>query len=119
LHIGIALDAGRVSLDLNVNGPADPRVIDPVTLGTDLGPGELPEYGEVLRSIFEANPILSVRGDMAVDCWRIIEPVLRAWKDDQVPLQAYPAGSHGPEGWPLPGVSPTPPRVPSAQPVVA
>jgi glucose-6-phosphate 1-dehydrogenase len=119
LHIGIALDAGRLSLDLNVNGPADPTVIDPVTLGTDLGPGDLPEYGQVLKSIFDANPILSVRGDMAVDCWRIIEPVLRAWKDDQVPLQEYPAGSHGPEGWPLSGVSPTPPCVRGARPVTA
>jgi glucose-6-phosphate 1-dehydrogenase len=32
LHIGIALEAGRLSIDLNVNGPGDPREIDPVTL---------------------------------------------------------------------------------------
>jgi glucose-6-phosphate 1-dehydrogenase len=108
LHIGIALDAGRVDLDLNVNGPGDPRSIDPVTLGTDLGPGELHEYGEVLKAIFAADPILSVRGDMAVDCWRIIEPVLRAWGSNRVPLQEYAAGSTGPDGWPLSGTSPTP-----------
>ena len=100
LHISLALDSGPLSIDLNVNGPGDPRVIDTVTLATDLGPGELPEYGEVLKSIFDADPILSVRGDMAVDCWRIVEPVLNAWRNDQVPLQEYHAGSTGPDGWP-------------------
>jgi glucose-6-phosphate 1-dehydrogenase len=107
LHISIALDAGRVSVDLNVNGPGDPRVIDPATLATDVGPGELHEYGEVLKSIFEADPILSVRGDMAVDCWRIVDRVLDAWRDGQAPLQEYPAGSSGPDGWPLSGKAPT------------
>ena len=108
LHIGIALDAGRLDVDLNVNGPGDPRVLDAVTLGTDLGPGELPEYGDVLKSIFDADPILSVRGDMAVDCWRIIDSVLDAWRRDQVPLQEYAAGSTGPDDWPLSGESPGP-----------
>jgi len=111
LHISIALDAGKISLDFNVNGPADPRVIDPVTLSNNLGPGELPAHGEVLKSIFEADPILSVRGDMAVDGWRIIEPVLKAWGDDQVPLEEYTAGSGGPEGWPLAGTSDTSPYI--------
>lgn len=105
LHLSIALDSGPVRLDLNVNGPGDPTVIDPVTLAAELGGGELPEYGEVLKSIIGGNPILSVRGDMAVDCWRIIEPVLHAWRSDQVPLQEYPAGSAGPDGWPLPGIA--------------
>jgi glucose-6-phosphate 1-dehydrogenase len=119
LHVGIALGAGHLSVDLNVNGPADPRVLDPVTLEANLGPGELPEYGQVLRSIFDANPILSVRGDMAVDGWRIVEPVLQAWRRDEVSLQEYPAGSTGPDGWPLSGVSPTSPSVSGSQPVAA
>jgi glucose-6-phosphate 1-dehydrogenase len=118
LYIGIALDAGRLGFDLNVNGPGDPKVLDSVTLGTDLGPGELPEYGEVLKTIFDADPILSVRGDMAVDCWRIIDSVLEAWRRDQVPLQEYAAGSAGPDDWPLSGESPGASES-SAQPVVA
>jgi glucose-6-phosphate 1-dehydrogenase len=28
-----------------------------------------------------------------VECWRIVEPVLSAWRDDRVPLREYPAGS--------------------------
>jgi glucose-6-phosphate 1-dehydrogenase len=101
LRIGIALDAGRLDVDMNVNGPGDPMVLEQVSLGTDLGPGELAEYGEVLKSIFAADPSLSVRGDAAVDCWRIIEPAIAAWRQNLVPLQEYPAGSAGPEGWPL------------------
>ena len=119
LHIGIALEAGRVSVDFNVNGPGDPRVIDPVTVSADLGPGELHEYGEVLKSIFDADPILSVRGDMAVDGWRIIEPVLQAWRANEVPLQEYAAGSTGPAGWPLPGELPAPEAQPGDQPLAA
>jgi glucose-6-phosphate 1-dehydrogenase len=121
LHIGIALEAGRVSLDLNVNGPGpgDPRAISPVTVGSDLGRGELREYGQVLRSIFDADPILSVRGDMAVECWRIIEPVLEAWRDDRVPLEEYAAGSTGPKGWPLSGLSQAPSSVATPHRVVA
>jgi len=37
-----------------------------------------------------------------VECWRIVEPVLEAWRDDEVPLQEYTAGTTGPEEWPLP-----------------
>ena len=120
LHLGIALDAGRVTLDLNVNGPGDPRELDRVTFDTGLAPGELREYGEVLRSILADDQILSVRGDMAVETWRIIEPVLEAWGDGQVPLEDYPAGSTGPDGWPLSGVSPPPATTAAArQPVGA
>jgi glucose-6-phosphate 1-dehydrogenase len=115
LHIGIALDAGRMTLDLNVNGPGDPREIDPVSMDAALASGALREYAEMLRSIFAGDPILSVRGDMAVESWRIIEPVLDAWKDDRVPLEEYPAGSMGPGGWPLSGASPASSTVPAAQ----
>jgi len=31
--------------------------------------------------------------DTAVECWRIVDPVLAAWRDDAVPLLEYPAGS--------------------------
>ncbi len=42
---------------------------------------------------------LSVRGDMSVESWRIVEPVLAAWRDGRVPLDDYPAGSAGPATW--------------------
>jgi glucose-6-phosphate 1-dehydrogenase len=77
-------------------------VIEPVTLEANLGPGQLPPYGEVLRGVFEGDPTLSVRGDTAVECWRIVEPVLEAWREDEVRLQEYTVGTTGPEEWPVP-----------------
>lgn len=94
LRIGFGPD--RLHMDLNVNGPEDPFELDQVTLDTDLGPGDLPPYGEVLRAVLDDDPMLSVRGDTAEECWRIVEPVLSAWRSGEVPLLEYPAGSAGP-----------------------
>jgi glucose-6-phosphate 1-dehydrogenase len=94
LRLGFGPDS--LSVDLNINGPGDPFVLDPVTLEADFGPGDLPAYGEVLRGVFEDDPTLSVRGDTAEECWRIVEPVLAAWRRGDVPLHEYPAGSAGP-----------------------
>jgi glucose-6-phosphate 1-dehydrogenase len=55
LHLGIALGVGRMSIELNVNGPGDPTVIDPITLAAEMGAGELPEYGEVLKTILDGD----------------------------------------------------------------
>ncbi len=97
LHIG--LDPAFMRLTLNVNGPGDPLEIGPVQIEVDFGPGELSPYGEVLLNVLDDDPALSVRGDSAVDCWRIVQPVLNAWKADKVPLDSYPAGSTGPRKW--------------------
>jgi glucose-6-phosphate 1-dehydrogenase len=94
LRIGFGPDQLRI--DMNINGPADPFVLDQVTLEADFGPGNLPPYGEVLRGVLNDDPTLSVRGDTAEECWRIVEPVLAAWRRDDVPLLDYPAGSTGP-----------------------
>jgi glucose-6-phosphate 1-dehydrogenase len=94
LRIGFGPDELRI--DMNINGPADPFVLDRVTLEATFGPGDLPPYGEVLRGVLHDDPTLSVRGDTAEECWRIVEPALAAWRRDSVPLLEYPAGSGGP-----------------------
>jgi len=104
LRIGIGFGADKVLLDLNINGPGDPLKLDPVTLEADFGAGDLHEYGQVLRKVLEGDPMISVRGDTAVDCWRIIESVQKVWREDKVPLAEYAAGSAGPEGWPDSGL---------------
>ena len=97
-----------MALEINVNGPDDPWTLERASLDTDLHPGWLPAYGEVLAGILDADPLLSVRGDTAEQCWRIVDPVLVAWRDADTPLDTYPAGSEGPEGWgPQPGTDPT------------
>ncbi|MGW5580676.1 glucose-6-phosphate dehydrogenase [Micromonospora chokoriensis] len=94
LRIGFGPD--ELSFDININGPGEPFTVETARLRADLGPGDLPPYGEVLRGVLDGDPTLSVRGDTAEQCWRIVEPVLRAWRAGDVPLLEYPAGSEGP-----------------------
>ncbi|MBU4466074.1 MAG: glucose-6-phosphate dehydrogenase [Actinobacteria bacterium] len=98
-----SLGPDRMSLEMNVNGGADPFELDRSTLQTDLGAGTLLAYSEVLDGILSGDAALSVRGDAAVQCWRILEPILDAWKAGDVPLDEYPAGTEGPASWPALG----------------
>ena len=97
LRFGIAPGAGRLYLEVNINGPGDPVELDRATFDAAFGAGALHEYGETLRRILAGDPTLAVRGNVAVDCWRIVEPVLDAWRRDEVPLTEYAAGGAGPE----------------------
>jgi glucose-6-phosphate 1-dehydrogenase len=97
LRIGFGPDT--LQFDLDVNGPGSIFSLSRVTLNTELSASELLPYGEVLEGVLNGDPLLSVRGDTAEDCWRIIEPVLKAWQRGTVPLEEYDAGSAGPDGW--------------------
>lgn len=98
--ITIGFRPPRLTIGLDVNGPGDPWDLEYAELVAELDDGELTAYGEVLGGVLEGDPLLSVRGDNAEECWRIVAPVVRAWADDEVPLETYPAGSAGPVGWP-------------------
>ncbi|MBL8039532.1 MAG: hypothetical protein JNN16_18730 [Nitrospira sp.] len=37
-----------------------------------------------------------IRNDEAEEAWRIIDPIVAAWKKNLVPLRSYRAGSSGP-----------------------
>ena len=95
----ISIKPATLDLDLILNGEGDPFTLERNVLHSALGAGELSAYGEVLAGIMECDPTLSVRGDVAEQCWRIVEPILDAWRKGAVPLESYPAGTIGPEGW--------------------
>ncbi|MHA7264067.1 glucose-6-phosphate dehydrogenase [Arthrobacter sp. TMN-37] len=97
LRIGFGPDT--LQLEMDVNGPGDMFSLDRATLTAELNATDLLPYGEVLDGVLAGDPTLSVRGDIAEDCWRIIEPVLAAWAANEVPLEEYPAGSQGPASW--------------------
>lgn len=59
------------------------------------GAGDLLPYGQVLSGVLDGDPTLSVRRDHAIETWRIVEPVLHAWRTGAVPLEEYPAGWAG------------------------
>jgi glucose-6-phosphate 1-dehydrogenase len=101
-RLRIGLGSRELALDLNINGPGDSFTLSPVTLGATYGPSELLEYGEVLRGVLEDEKPLSVRDDMSVESWRIVEPVISAWRHGLVPLEEYAAGTDGPPAWATP-----------------
>jgi glucose-6-phosphate 1-dehydrogenase len=98
LRIGFGPDT--LAFDVDVNGPGDILSLDRATLKAELNVSDLLPYGEVLEGVLKGDPLLSVRGDAAEECWRIVDPVLTAWSGGAVPLEEYPAGSAGPAGWP-------------------
>jgi glucose-6-phosphate 1-dehydrogenase len=97
--IELDLRSGEVQIGLTMNGGGDPFELEQTTLVAQQVPGALLPYGEVLKGILADDPTLSVRGDVAEECWRIVEPVLAAWREGLVPLDEYPAGSDGPSDW--------------------
>ncbi len=97
----VDLNPDTLRLSLATIDPDDRRQLVTSTMDVHLGRSEIRPYGEILAGMLDGDPFLSVRGDVAEQCWRICEPVLHAWDADRVPLQEYAAGSAGPQGWPL------------------
>ncbi|MHA7293796.1 glucose-6-phosphate dehydrogenase [Arthrobacter sp. HLT1-21] len=98
-RLRISFGPETLQLEVDVNGPGDIFSLDRAVLEARLNASELLPYGEVLEGVLTGDPTLSVRGDTAEDCWRIVDPVLDAWAADEVPLDEYPAGSSGPAAW--------------------
>jgi glucose-6-phosphate 1-dehydrogenase len=98
LRIGFGPDT--LQFDVDVNGPGNILSLDRATLNAELSASDLLPYGEVLEGVLTGDPLLSVRADTAEECWRILDPAIKAWTRGTVPLEEYAAGTSGPEGWP-------------------
>jgi glucose-6-phosphate 1-dehydrogenase len=87
-------------LRIGIDGPFDVAVqltgLEPMTLAAGAPGSDLPPYGHVLLDVLDGGSTLSVRGDGAEEAWRVVEPVLEAWRQNRVPLEEYAAGSDGP-----------------------
>jgi glucose-6-phosphate 1-dehydrogenase len=84
----------RLSLTGLAAGP--PPEHTTVELSGEPPASDLPAYARVLLDVLSGGCSLSVRGDEAEEAWRVMTPVLDAWKSGGVPLEEYPAGSAGP-----------------------
>jgi glucose-6-phosphate 1-dehydrogenase len=89
----------RIELQFTAGGGDMPFELEPVEVSGTLPKSAVTEYGEVIRGVLGDDPTLSIRGDVAVQCWNIVQPVLDAWKRGDVPLDEYAAGSSGPASW--------------------
>lgn len=98
-QLRIGIKPATLDMDLVTNGRDNPFDLEHDVLHAEFGPSELSAYGEVLAELCMGDPTLSVRGDIAEQCWRIVSPVLDAWRRDAVRLDTYPAGSRGPSSW--------------------
>ncbi len=98
-RIRIGLGPAKLQLELDVNGPGDIFNLERAALSAELSETALLPYGEVLQAVLTDNSMFFVRADTAVECWRIVEPVVNAWAENKVPLEEYAAGSNGPEDW--------------------
>lgn len=98
-HLIINLKPGAISLSMTMNAEGDPLELERKHLSTTLSAPQMLPYGEVLGHILDGNQLLSVSAEAAVECWRIVDPVLKAWANNEVPLEEYEAGSTGPKGW--------------------
>ena len=98
-RLRISFNPAFLELELNVNGPADIFRLDRSRLTAQLHTSQLSAYGEVLEAVIEGNRLLSVRGDIAEECWRIVDPVLSTWRAQAIPMVTYAAGTQGPSGW--------------------
>ncbi len=101
-QLRIGVNPAILDIDLVTNGRDDPFNLENDVLHAEFGPSELSAYGEVLAELLEGDPTLSVRGDIAEQCWRIVSPVLAAWRNNKVRLDTYPAGTRGPASWKAP-----------------
>lgn len=95
----ISLKPGGIALTLTMNAEGDAFDLEQKTLSAALSPPQMQPYGEILGQILDGSQMLTVRGDAAEDCWRVVEPVLRAFAANRVRMETYAAGSAGPAGW--------------------
>lgn len=96
----IDLTPDEISVQIVTNQGGSHFRLGTVGLEAAVGEKALAPYAEVLAAILDGNPLISVRGDLAEECWRICDPVLEAWRSGGVPMDEYAAGTGGPDWWP-------------------
>ncbi|MBS0166940.1 MAG: glucose-6-phosphate dehydrogenase [Nitrospira sp.] len=95
-RLRLRLTGDQVGLTLNVNGPGNPLEADPVELNVQLAPEAMSSYASLILDVLQGQSIFFIRNDEAEEAWRIIDPIVAAWKKNLVPLRSYRAGSSGP-----------------------
>lgn len=93
------LGAGKLEMRIATNGEGDKFSLEETVFAAALGDSPIRPYGEILAGILDGNPLLSVRGDIAEECWEIVTPIFDMWRAGEIPMDEYPAGSAGPASW--------------------
>lgn len=91
--------ADDVLLEVSIPDPGDTGDLERVTLHSDTVPSRLSAYGRIARAVLTRDTSAEVPVGTPQRAWRILQPVLDAFRADTIPLEEYPAGSAGPEEW--------------------
>ncbi len=90
----IGLMEPYVRLDINLQGPDGGLVEDTLEM---LSPKpKHSAYANLIIEMLNNRPALFIRHDEAEESWRIIDPVVKAWSVNMVPMREYPAGGEAP-----------------------
>lgn len=95
-RLRLSIDPGGVVLEQTATGGDEAFPLVPLPLSSRSQEPVLPPYALLLSAVLQADVTLSLGAEEAETCWRIVEPVLAAWADDEVPMLEYVAGSDGP-----------------------
>lgn len=96
-RIIIDMKPDQVLVEVATNGGRNSFCFTQTVLDARIEEASITPYGEILAGILDGDPLLTIRADLAEECWRILTPVLAAWKDGTVPMGEYEAGTGGPD----------------------
>lgn len=99
LLIGIQPD-DVVQMEISAKVPGTETRTRQIVMDASIGsPGErkADAYEDLLLDVIEGNRSLFLRYDEVKAAWNVVDPVLRAWADDEHPPLQYPVGSWGPK----------------------
>jgi glucose-6-phosphate 1-dehydrogenase len=83
-----------VRLATTLNGPD--RTAESRELEARSSEPRFTAYANLILETLKSDPMLFIRGDEAEESWRIIDPVMKAWAAEDVPMQEYAAGGTPP-----------------------
>lgn len=98
-QLRISLRPPALEVGVNVNAGGELFGLTRVALDAELPTPRVSAYAGLLRDVLAGDTALAVSASEAEEGWRIVEPVLEAWRRDVVPLREYEAGAPLPDDW--------------------
>jgi glucose-6-phosphate 1-dehydrogenase len=90
-----------VSLRFGAKVPGQSFKVRSVSMDFSYGAAFLEEapdaYERLLLDAMVGDPTLFIRTDEVEQAWRIVDPILTTWAQEEAPLAFYPAGTWGPK----------------------
>jgi glucose-6-phosphate 1-dehydrogenase len=90
-----------ISLRFGAKVPGQAFKVRSVSMDFSYGAAFLEEppeaYERLLLDAMVGDPTLFIRTDEVEQAWRIVDPILAVWREEDAPLAFYPAGTWGPK----------------------